>query len=289
MEIRSHPFGAAFVGNFNYFRFSSGNQFVLRINAGGSQYVGEGCQVWQADNYYQNGSTYYASGANIVNTYDDELYRSERYGGAPGTAPLAYAIPVPNSTYRLRLHFAEIWHGVSNTNGAGARVFDVSVENVLVLDDFDIYVAANGAQKDVIREVQVTVNDGVLNISFAASVDNAKISAIEVLEGPAPDPNALIKEQNGQVVIESESANIVVPRNGQTWTYYHGFPINSFGCGAAVFAGPDSGVQIDTGYATTSPELRYQIQFTTPGTYYVWLRGQAGNTNNNSVHVGIDG
>jgi hypothetical protein len=282
--------GAAFVGNFNYVKFSTNNQtpFVLRINAGGGQYVGEGCHVWQADTYYQNGSTYYASGASIGNTDDDELYRGERYGGAPGSAPLTYAIPVPNSTYRVRLHFAEIWHGVNNTNGAGARVFDVSVENTLALDDFDIYVAAFGAQKAVVKEVQTTVSDGVLNLSFSASVDNAKISAIEVLEGTTPTFfGASYKEQNGQVVIEGESAAALVTRNGQTWGFHLDSP--SGVCGRSMRAEPDSGVQIDTGYATTSPELQYSVQFTTPGTYYVWLRGFAENTSNNSVHIGIDG
>jgi hypothetical protein len=284
------PDGASFVGNFNYVRFTVSNEppFALRINAGGGQYVGEGCQVWQADTYYQNGSTYSISGANIGGTNNDELYRSERYGGAPGTPPLTYAIPVPNGTYRVRLHFAEIWHGVSNTNGAGSRVFDVSVENALVLDDFDVYAAAFGAQQAVVKEFQTTVSDGVLNLSLSASVDNAKISAIEVIEGTIPAFNAPFREQNGQVVVEAESLAFLVNRSGQTWGFHYDSPSGMCG-NQSMRADPDSGTQIDTNYATASPEMQYRVQFTTPGTYYVWLRGFADNTNNNSVHVGIDG
>ncbi|HEV2864292.1 MAG TPA: malectin domain-containing carbohydrate-binding protein [Pyrinomonadaceae bacterium] len=293
------PDGASFVGNINYLKFTaatpppSNPPFALRLNAGAAQYVGEGCQTWQADNYYQNGSTYYASNlstADILNTFDDELYRGERYGGAPGTAPLAYAIPVPNDTYRVRLHFAEVWHGVSNTSGAGARVFDVSVENQLALDDFDIYAAAGGAQRAVVREIQTTVTDGVLNVSFAASVDNAKVSAIEVFNGSPPAANAPFKEQGGQVVVDAESSHASIVRGGKQWAVYRNGsrPAGSV-CGGAMVSEPDSGVQIDAGYATTAPERQYQIQFTTPGTYYVWLRAWAANTNNNSVNVGLDG
>src|SRR5262249_44522953 len=45
----------------------------------------------------------------------------------------------------------------------------------------------------------------------------------------------------------------------------------------------------NSGYQTTSPELQYQVQFTTPGTYYVWVRAWADDDNDNSVHVGLDG
>ena len=46
---------------------------------------------------------------------------------------------------------------------------------------------------------------------------------------------------------------------------------------------------INTGYATTSPELQYDVYFATTGTYDVWLRGFAANGSNDSVHVGLDG
>lgn len=292
------PDGAAFVGNLNYLKFTastppSNPPFAMRINAGAAQFTGEGCQIWQADNYYQNGSTYYASNlssSDILNTFDDELYRSERYGGAPGTAPMTYAIPVPNDTYRVRLHFAEIWHGISNSNGVGARVFDVSIENQLVLDDFDIIAAAGGPQRAVVREIQTTVTDGVLNISFAASVDNAKVSAIEIFNGAAPAANAPFKEQGGQVVVDAESSYASIARGGQQWTTYRDAsrPAGTI-CGGAMVSEPDSGVQIDTGYATTAPERQYKVLFSTPGTYYVWLRAWAANSNNNSINVGLDG
>jgi len=157
---------------------------VRRVNAGGPEYVGGSGITWVADSWFQNGNTYAPGGLNaadIQNTVDDQLYRSERYGGAAGGAPLSYSIPVSNGTYTVRLHFAEIWHGVSNGSGAGARIFDVHVESILALDDYDIYAKAGGALRATVEEITTNVTDGVLNISLAASVDNAKISAIEVV------------------------------------------------------------------------------------------------------------
>ena len=50
---------------------------------------------------------------------------------------------------------------------------------------------------------------------------------------------------------------------------------------------PDSGTNITSNIAATSPEMSYQINFATTGTYYVWLRGTGHNTSSDTVHVGI--
>jgi subtilisin family serine protease len=94
-------------------------------------------------------------------------------------------------------------------------------------------------------------------------------------------------EQGGQVVIEAENYYQLVNRNSKTWTL--STDRAGYTGSAAMFTGPDTGVQISTGYTTTSPELRYQVEFTTAGTYYVWLRAWANDTSDNSVHVGLDG
>ncbi|MEX0274891.1 MAG: carbohydrate-binding protein, partial [Flavobacteriaceae bacterium] len=104
----------------------------LKINAGGTG-ITFGGDNFIADQYSDGGSTY-TNAQPIEGTTSDEIYQTERYGSVFG-----YDIPVPaNGTYDIRLHFAELYHGVSNTNGAGARVFDVSIEGQEVLSDFDI-------------------------------------------------------------------------------------------------------------------------------------------------------
>src|SRR5205085_8807356 len=95
------------------------------------------------------------------------------------------------------------------------------------------------------------------------------------------------QEQSGQVVVEAEHYDGQISRSGKSWvlrTDHAGYS----GSGAMV-AEPDTGSLINTGYTTSSPELQYQVLFTTPGTYYVWVRAWADDDNDNSVHVGVDG
>ena len=94
-------------------------------------------------------------------------------------------------------------------------------------------------------------------------------------------------EQNGQVVFEAESFDANISRSGHTWIELSspsGFSGSSF-----MGASPDSGSNINTDYDTNSPELQYTVNFTTAGTYYVWVRGIEPGNSSDSLHVGING
>lgn len=52
---------------------------------------------------------------------------------------------------------------------------------------------------------------------------------------------------------------------------------------------PDWGRGIDVQIETYSPRLSYLIDFSTPGEYYLWLKGMAGDSGADSVHFGLDG
>ena len=54
-----------------------------------------------------------------------------------------------------------------------------------------------------------------------------------------------------------------------------------------VSAWPDTGQQFTAAY-TTSPELRYTINFTTTGVYTVWLRGYGPNAAGDSLYLALD-
>ncbi|RYZ21009.1 MAG: T9SS type A sorting domain-containing protein, partial [Chitinophagaceae bacterium] len=157
--------------------------FTLRINAGGPQ-VTNSIGTFVADNYFSPtpGGTYSNSNAAIAGTTDDPMYRTERWG-----YNFAYAVPVPNGQYRVVLHFAEIYWTT-----AGNRLFDVSIEGVRRLDNYDI-VAKAGAFTATTETFIVNVSDGTLNISFTAATsqggkDNAKVSAIEILTNTGTQP-----------------------------------------------------------------------------------------------------
>jgi len=154
------------------------NPTVVGINANGDAYATEGDFLYMADQYFDGGRTF-SRNAEIAGTDDDALYQSERFG------QFSYSVPLEPGEYLVTLQFAEIYF-----NEAGKRIFDVSAEGELVLDDFDIWATAGGKNiaHDVILPVSVT--DGALDLDFTKVVNNAKISAIRIeplTEGPVPN------------------------------------------------------------------------------------------------------
>ena len=152
---------------------------AIRINAGGPALTYQG-ENFAADQQFVGGKTYVNAAATIA-----PLYQSERSAAAP--FQFSYAVPVPNGEYTIRLHFAEIYFGATGGGpaGSGQRVFDVSLENSLVLDNFDVFAVA-GAQTPVVREYRVTIADNTVNLFLDASaaaggVNQPKLSALEII------------------------------------------------------------------------------------------------------------
>ena len=150
----------------------------ISINAGGAG-VSAGGATYVPDQY-SNGGAVYSVSSPIANTTDDAVYQNVRYGSNFG-----YAVPLANGDYQVKLKFAETYF-----NAGGKRVFDVKAEGGLVVDDLDVWKAAGGQNvaKDVV--VPVTVKDGVLNLQFISSVDNALVSGIQVTPASATAPTA---------------------------------------------------------------------------------------------------
>ncbi|TGD80858.1 malectin domain-containing carbohydrate-binding protein, partial [Hymenobacter wooponensis] len=147
---------------------------TYRVNSGGAQ-VSTTIGTFTADNYYTGSTSTYSTTAAINGI--DALYQTERYG-TNGT--LNYAFPVTNGSYRVVLHFAELYW-----TSAGRRVFDVSLENTKVLDNYDIFRKV-GALTGTTETFTVNVTDGTLNLYMSSlasdgGVDAAKISAIEIV------------------------------------------------------------------------------------------------------------
>ena len=142
---------------------------VTRTNAGGDEYTDIFDRQWQASIGFTGGRTFSNINA-IAQTEDDFLYQSEHIG-----EDFSYSQAVPNGSYDVTLHFAEIYF-----NQSGKRVFDVTLEDQLVLDDFDIYDQAGGKDIALEKTFNVNVNDGSLDLDLLSSVDLAKISAIEI-------------------------------------------------------------------------------------------------------------
>jgi len=95
------------------------------------------------------------------------------------------------------------------------------------------------------------------------------------------------QESAGQVVIDAEHYDNKIPRNSKDWVLETG--VTGFSGTGYLTALPNTGITYNTGYVTASPELVFNVQFTTTGTYYVWIRGHASSTNDDTLHAGLDG
>jgi len=157
----------------------------LNINSGGEEIVYTDV-TFKADQYFIGNSTTFAttSSPEIANTEMDALFYTERFSTV--AEGFGYEVELPNGNYTVILHFAEIFWGAPDgnpTGGVGSRIFDVTIEGGAVLENFDIF-SEVGALAAVAKEFSVTLDDGMMNIDFTASVDNPKISAIQIIEMP---------------------------------------------------------------------------------------------------------
>lgn len=167
--------------NLDYFYLTKTGEIpssgAVRIEAGnGSTYTDTYGNVWSADQYYTGGTTVDRGSISISNTVDDKIYQTERYGMT------AYAIPVANGTYTVRLHMAETSPSIT---GSGQRIFTVTAEGSTPAgwSNIDLYAEAGGKNIAWIKTATVVVSDGTLNLGFSASANNPLINGIEVIPG----------------------------------------------------------------------------------------------------------
>jgi len=160
---------------------SSTPLYSQRVNCGSStSYTDVNQNSWDADQPYSSnswgyiGGNVYATAHPIDNTNDDQLFQTERWGLG------GYQFDVANGEYEVTLLFAEIY-----LSSPGTRVFSVEIEGVVVLVDYDIF-AEVGHDFAVSKTYVVTVTDNQLNINFVSSIEDPKISAIQVIESNQP-------------------------------------------------------------------------------------------------------
>lgn len=147
---------------------NSGN-IVRAINCGGPAFLASDGIQYEADTLFTGGHIDAFPGNAVANTEDDLLYNYARSNHS------AYNIPVANGSYTVTLRFAETFFNANNK-----RVFDASIEGALVADDLDLHAVAPGKWVAYDRNFTTTVSDGMLNLNFSSSVNNALLNAILV-------------------------------------------------------------------------------------------------------------
>ncbi|MGH9222418.1 MAG: Kelch repeat-containing protein, partial [Acidimicrobiales bacterium] len=168
---------------------------VYRVNAGGPALTGT--PAWSADTVAAPSANVNAaatsnkvsSTTNPIDLTDPSvpsgtpgsMFQTERWDPA-GSPELQWDFPVTPGSYQVRLYFAEIYTG---TQSVGARVFDVSIEGAVVLNDYDIF-ADVGGYTGVVKTFTVSA-DANLDIDFGHVIENPKINGIEIVSGSASD------------------------------------------------------------------------------------------------------
>ncbi|KAJ9135973.1 hypothetical protein P3X46_033091 [Hevea brasiliensis] len=112
----------------------------------------------------RSASDYMAQNFSILSMKNSELYKRARL------SPLSlryYVRCLVNGNYNVKLHFAEIvLRDNSSYYSLGRRIFDVYIQENLVLKDFDIVKEAGGVDKVIIPNFKAVVKDGTIEIHF---------------------------------------------------------------------------------------------------------------------------
>ncbi|WP_245604489.1 PKD domain-containing protein [Nocardioides aequoreus] len=180
---------------FGGFGAESDPRFLYRVNAGGPSLPASGGIDWAADlagapspqhNGVGNRATYApvpTVDGTVPASTPRALFESELWD--PASAPeQAWDFAVPAGTpLEVRLYFS---NRCTCTQSAGQRQFDVDVDGVRVLDDFDIS-AAVGHNVGTMRSFDIT-SDGNVDIDLLHVTENPLINGIEILRTDLP-PN----------------------------------------------------------------------------------------------------
>jgi hypothetical protein len=176
----------------------------VSINAGGTATGGFG-----ADQYFSGGTTYTNTAAIdmsqiTTNPPPAAIFNTERYGA------MTYTIPNRSGAQTVTLYFAETY-----LTAAGQRLFNVSINGVTVLNGFDIFASAGGANRAIARTFNTTANgSGQVVIQFISGTQNPKINGITVAAGSTPTPTPTPPVTPTGTVVTTTSINAGGPATG---------------------------------------------------------------------------
>ena len=104
-----------------------------------------------------------------------DVASKERWFRTTAESRAGYRLPVPAGNYDVVLHFAETYY-----DEPGQRIFDVSIEGRQVLDDYEPLAHAAFGRADLRRFENISVQDGIIDLSLQPVVENPSICALEI-------------------------------------------------------------------------------------------------------------
>lgn len=161
---------------------------AYRVNAGGPEIMDAG-GPWEEDRQpypsmyldpnssnHSTGTFYYWNNTNATGA-PDYIFGPNRYDRNQG-GDLAYSFPLAPGAYTLNLYFSEK-PSYPGATGPGQRIFDLEVNGLKVLEDFDIYAEAGLA---ALKKSVIFTNSGNdLDLDFIRKTGNPQINGIEVI------------------------------------------------------------------------------------------------------------
>lgn len=182
---------------------AEGYTYLYRVNCGGDAVTDSYGSEWEQDDSVYSHSWAERFGMNPFTASQGHITSrihglksssaASQHAAAPdaklfqyfrwGRHALNYQFAVPDGEYRVELYFAEPWLGKHEGAGIdceGERIFDVAINDSVVVDDLDLWAEAGfaGACKKV---VDIKVKGGLLTVSFPeVKVGEAIISAIAI-------------------------------------------------------------------------------------------------------------
>jgi hypothetical protein len=112
------------------------------------------------------------------------------------------------------------------------------------------------------------------------------VSASHVLQDPGSATGlTAYRESGGLVTLEAEINDGITARNGEAWEPV----LSSSYAGGQALQPPDQGRFFGTDAPSQSPQVDYNIDFSSAGTYYLWVRGVGPLITADSLHAGLDG
>ncbi|KAL4271707.1 hypothetical protein GQ457_13G004670 [Hibiscus cannabinus] len=127
-------------------------------------------------NFFNSANKWAYSSTGVYLGNDGAHYTARASSAVPGpafynSARLApqslkyYGLCLLRGNYNVTLHFAEIMYSDKETfESLGRRLFDVSIQGKVVLEDFNIMEEAGGVGKGIFKEFNVDVNGSTLEI-----------------------------------------------------------------------------------------------------------------------------
>jgi hypothetical protein len=185
------------------------SKVIAAVNCGGNEYIESNGVRYEADKYYNRGtSSEHGLNFDIKNTDDPQLYQTERWS----SETLTYSLPLKsniNGKYVLILKFSEVYF-----NSKGEKIFNVALGKENIIRNLDIYAKVGKAEaydeyiEFEIRNKQVLYKnkncnkaldgDKLLVNFLKGSADNPKINAILLIKGNLKDTDYSEKKQRDE-------------------------------------------------------------------------------------------